>query len=154
LTCQEDCSLEIVLRTIKISTQHQQVAQRVKNHRQLGSAIVDFSRNRQRSFEGLLRAIPLTDENQVDAEIVVTLGGARLVISTLVIVNGFLEELDAVQRTPQEPTRARHVRVDAAEHVAGRTVANQVNRLIEILQRNLVVAFVNVRSRQSKIGFS
>src|SRR5204863_7497331 len=110
LTCQEDCSLKIVLRTIKIATQHQQVTRRVKNHRQFGAAIVDFSHNRQRSFEGLLRAIPLTDENQVDAEIVVTFGGARLMISTLVIMNGFLEELDAVQRTPQEPTRAGHVR--------------------------------------------
>ena len=142
------------MRTIKIAAQHQQVAERVKNHRQFGSAIVDFSHNRQRSFEGLLRAIPLTDENQVDAEIVVTFGGARLVISALVIVNGFLEELDAVQRTPQEPTRAGHVRVDAAEHIAGRTIANQVDRLIEIFQPDLVVAFVNVCGRQAKIGFS
>jgi len=65
-----------------------------------------------------------------------------------------LVRVASIQRTPQEPTCARHVRVDATKHVARRSIADQVDCLIEVFEGAFIVSFMNIRGRQSKIGFS
>src|SRR5688500_9971400 len=63
------------------------------------------------------------------------------------------KSFDALLRLPQEPIGSRHIRVYLSEHERRRTVADDLNSEIEILQRLLAAAFLVITDRDLAIGF-
>ena len=68
--------------------------------------------------------VPVPNEDQIDAEIIVAIRGAALVIRSFVIANRLLEITNAFLRPFEEPTGAGHVCVYSAESEAGRAIAD------------------------------
>ncbi len=100
-----------------------------------------------------LRPIPLSNQDQIDTEIVVTIRSVGLVIGPLVISDRLLEIIDAFLRSFEKPASTGHVCVSSAEHVSGWSIANQLQRLLQIFQPRFVITFVNIRHANSEIRF-
>jgi hypothetical protein len=117
----------------------------------LGAAFVDISCQRERTFQSLLSTIPLPDQNEIDPEVVVTIGGVRLMVGAFVVGNRFLEIVDPFLWSFQKPTGARHVGVSSTKDVSGWMIANKFLSLSEVLKTSFVVALLNVGYSNTKV---
>src|SRR5262249_33426959 len=102
-------------------------------------------------FEGFPGAVPLADENQVHAEVVVSQRGAGFMIRALVITDGLFQVSDSILRPLQPPTDGSHVSVNLAQHESSRVAADELQRLFEILQRGLALALLMIGQSESEI---
>ena len=86
-----------------------------------------------RAFEHFLRTIPAADERQINAEVVTSDRRHHVVVGVVVVVDGFFEAGDSFVRLLQPTARGGHVRIDFSEHEVGWMIADQLQRVFEIL---------------------
>src|ERR1043166_429532 len=103
-------------------------------------------------LQNFLSTLPLADESQVDAEIVISNRRHHLMIRVFVVTQGLLEIRDAFLGPLQGETDARHVRIDLAQEKGCRVVAYQLQRLLKFLQSRFVLAFIVIAKCDSKIS--
>src|SRR2546423_12757906 len=99
-----------------------------------------------------MRAIPLADEHEVDAEVVEAGRGVVLVLGGLVVGDGLLQSAYAVVRALEKPVGPCDVVVNPAEEGRRGPVADKLYGLLEVLQRALVVPLVRVGVGEAEVA--
>ena len=90
-------AIQVIFGFVKIAAEHSQLAERIQNHRDARIVFVNLGSQRERALKRLLAAIPLADQDQIDAEVVVTVRGAGLVFGLALSVASTVVLLRALQ---------------------------------------------------------
>src|SRR5258705_4662632 len=72
IVLQGNGTLEQFLRFVQVPSKQVKLCEGIKNRGYLSPSFIDFSSKLQRAFKCCLRSLPLSNENQVDTEVVIT----------------------------------------------------------------------------------
>ena len=147
-----DRPLQVGARALKVAAVHPQFAERVEDHRGGRGVLVNLHGEFERAAECRVRAVPLADEHEGDAEVVEAAGGVVLVLGRLVVGDGLLQRADAVVRALEEPVLPGDVVVNLAEHVGRGAVADELDGLLEVFERALVLPLVRVGDGEAHVA--
>ena len=145
-----DRPLQMLARLRQVAAQHPQLAERVEDDRGRARVLVQLHDEFERALQSRLRAIPVAGHHEVDAEVVVGVDGVVFVLGALVVGDGLLQRADALVRALEPPVSSRRVGVNPPEHEGRWALADELDGLLEVLERLLPLPLVRIGHAQSR----
>src|SRR5688572_28860316 len=114
--------------------------------------VIELLGELQCSADNFLRSCPFADQQQVDAEIVISNHRVEGVIGLIKELDRFFKTSDSVVRAAKEPVCTGHIHVELAEHEWRRVTADDLYTKLEIFDGFFRVAFVMKAQRDLAIA--
>src|SRR5262245_7974758 len=95
----------------------------------------------------------MADQDQVDTQIVVTVGGIGFVIGTFVVGNGLLEMINSFLRSLEKPAGSGHICVNPTQQKRSGPIADEFESLLQILEAGFVISLLDVGHADAEVRF-